>query len=70
MYIVTIGGKYGEPYKLENNIFNNILFSRCFSAGWTGANPKKDCIMRREYYVEISKQHLKTSSRKLNSNRQ
>ena len=37
----------------------------CFAAGGTGALHKIDGIMRKEHYVEILKQHLKTSRRKL-----
>ena len=37
----------------------------CFTAGGTGALHKIDCIMRQENYVDILKQHLKTSVRKL-----
>uniref|UniRef100_A0AAZ3QNF1 Uncharacterized protein n=1 Tax=Oncorhynchus tshawytscha TaxID=74940 RepID=A0AAZ3QNF1_ONCTS len=37
----------------------------CFAAGGSGALHKIDGIMRMEYYVDILKQHLKTSVRKL-----
>ena len=37
----------------------------CFAAGGTGALHKIDGIMRYENYVDILKQHLKTSVRKL-----
>ena len=37
----------------------------CFSAGGTGALHKIDGIMRQLNYVDILKQHLKTSVRKL-----
>ena len=37
----------------------------CFAARRTGALHKIDGFMRREYYVDILKQHLKTSVRKL-----
>ncbi|CDQ60928.1 unnamed protein product [Oncorhynchus mykiss] len=37
----------------------------CFAAGGTGALHKIDGIMREENYVDILKQHLKTSDRKL-----
>jgi hypothetical protein len=36
----------------------------CFAAGGTGALHKIDGSMREEKYVDISKQHLKTSVRK------
>ena len=37
----------------------------CFATGGTGALHKIDGIMREENYVDILKQHLKTSVRKL-----
>ena len=37
----------------------------CFVGGRTGVPHKIDGIMRKEYYVEILKQNLKTSVRKL-----
>ena len=37
----------------------------CFAAGGTGAHHKIDGIMKKENYVDILKQHLKTSVRKL-----
>jgi hypothetical protein len=37
----------------------------CFAAGGTGALHKIDGIMRTDNYVDILKQHLKTSVRKL-----
>ena len=37
----------------------------CFAAGGTGALHKIDGIMRMDNYVDILKQHLKTSFRKL-----
>ena len=43
----------------------SIMLWGCFPAGGTGALHKIDGIMRREKYVEIFKQHLKTSVRKL-----
>ena len=41
------------------------MLSGCFAAGGTGALHKIDAIMREENYVDILKQHLKTSFRKL-----
>jgi hypothetical protein len=38
----------------------------CFAAGGTGTLHKIDDIMKEENYVDILKQHLKTSVRKLN----
>uniref|UniRef100_A0A8C7TY10 Transposase Tc1-like domain-containing protein n=1 Tax=Oncorhynchus mykiss TaxID=8022 RepID=A0A8C7TY10_ONCMY len=43
----------------------SILLWGCFAAGGTGALHKIDGIMRQENYVDILKQHLKTSVRKL-----
>ena len=37
----------------------------CFAAGGTGALHKIDGIMRKDNYMDILKQHLKTSVRKL-----
>ena len=37
----------------------------CFAAGVTGAINKIDDIMRQKKYVDMLKQHLKTSVRKL-----
>ncbi|CDQ92832.1 unnamed protein product [Oncorhynchus mykiss] len=42
-----------------------IMLWGCFAAGGTGALHKIDGIMRQENYVDILKQHLKTSVRKL-----
>ena len=41
----------------------------CFAAGGTGALHKIDDIMRKENYVDVLKQHLKTSVRKLKLDR-
>ena len=41
----------------------------CFAAGGTGALHNIDGFMREENYVDILKQHLKTSFRKLNLGR-
>ena len=43
----------------------SIMLWECFAAGGTGALHKIDGIMREENYVDILKQHLKTSVRKL-----
>ena len=43
----------------------SIMLWGCFAAGGTGALHKIDGIMRMENYVDILKQHLKTSVRKL-----
>ena len=41
----------------------------CFAAGGTGALHKIDGVMRKENYLDILKQHLKTSVRKLKLSR-
>ena len=43
----------------------SIMLWGCFAAGGTGALDKIEGIMREENYVDILKQHLKTSVRKL-----
>ena len=43
----------------------SIMLWGCFAAGGTGALHKLDGLMREEKYVDILKQHLKTSVRKL-----
>ena len=43
----------------------SIMLWGCFAAGGTGALHKIDGITRKEHYVDILKQHLKTSVRKL-----
>ncbi|CDQ71431.1 unnamed protein product [Oncorhynchus mykiss] len=63
--------KKGEVSKLKNIIPNvkhggdSIMLWACFAAGGTGALHKIDGIMRMDNYVDILKQHLKTSVRKL-----
>ena len=43
----------------------SILLLECLAAGGTGELHQIDGIKRKEHYVEILKQHLKTSARKL-----
>ena len=65
------GGKRGEASKPKNNIptvkhrGGSIMLWGCFAAGGTDALHKLDGIMRDENSVDILKQHLKTSVRKL-----
>ena len=63
--------KRGEACKPKNTIptmthgGGSIMFWGCFAAGGTGALHKIDGIMREDNYVDILKQRLKTSVRKL-----
>ena len=43
----------------------SIMLWECFAAGGTGALHEIDGFTRKENYVDILKQHLKTSVRKL-----
>ena len=61
----------GEASKLKNTLptvthrGGSIMLWGCFAAGGTSAVHKIDGIMRVENYVDILKQHLKTSVTKL-----
>ena len=67
MTIILFGGKRWDACKPKNiiptvkHVGGNIMMSGCFAAGGTGALHKIDGIMRQENYVDILKQHLKTS---------
>uniref|UniRef100_A0AAZ3RFC2 Tc1-like transposase DDE domain-containing protein n=1 Tax=Oncorhynchus tshawytscha TaxID=74940 RepID=A0AAZ3RFC2_ONCTS len=71
MTIVMFGGNRGKACKSKNIIptvkhrGDSIMLWGCFAVGGTGAHHKIDGIIRKENYVDILKQHLKTSVRKL-----
>ena len=54
-----------EPHPTVKDGGGSIMWGGCFAAGGTGALHKIDDIMREGNYVDIFKQHLKTSVRKL-----
>ena len=63
--------KKGEACKLKNTIptmkhwGGSLMLWGCFAAGGTGGLHKLDGIVRMENYVDVLKQHSKTSVRKL-----
>lgn len=64
----TFGGKRGTLVELRPTVKHgggSIMLWGCFAAAEIGALHKIDGIMKKELYVKISKQHLKTSARKL-----
>ena len=66
MTIVTLGGKKGEAWNLENSIptrkhdGGSLMLWGSFAAGGTGGLNEIDGIMRKEHYEEILKQRLHT----------
>ena len=63
MAIMTISTEDTIPTVKQRG--GSIMLWGCFAAGGTGALHKIDGILRRENDVDILKQHLKTSVRKL-----
>ena len=61
-----MGGLQAEEYHPNREARGgSTMLWGCFAAGGTGAFHKIDGIMRKENYVDILKQHLKTSVWKL-----
>ena len=66
MPIIMFGGKRGRlAIPTLKHGGSSITLWGCFAAGGTGALHKIDGIIRRGNYVDILKQHIKTSVRKL-----
>ena len=69
MTAVTLGGKRGEFASLSIPTVKygggSIMLWGCLAAEGTGALHRIDDIIMKNNYVEILKQHLKTSARKL-----
>ena len=65
LFGVSLEKKEGGLQAEEHHPKNSITLWGCFAAGGTGALHKIDGIMRKDNYVDILKQHLKTSARKL-----
>lgn len=69
---IVFGGKSGKACKLEDIIPSanhrdcTIILYGCVAAGGTGALHRSHEITRKENYVEILTEHMKTSPRKLN----
>ena len=72
MTIILFGGKRGgiASRRTPSQPWSSNMLWGCFAAGGTGALHKIDGIMRREHFVDILKQHLNTSVRKLKLGRQ
>jgi hypothetical protein len=71
MTIFMFRGKRGRlasrrtPSQPRGMGVGSIMLWGCFAAGGTGALHKIDGIMKEENYVDILRQHLKTSVRKV-----
>ena len=53
--------KATPQHDVATPVGSSIMLWGCFAAGGTGALHKIDGVMRKENYVDILKQHLKTS---------
>ena len=69
MTVVMFGGERGKLASRRTlslpHAGGSLMLWGCFAAEGTGALHKIDGFMRMENYVDILKQHLKTSVRKL-----
>ena len=66
--VLRLAGESCKPKNTNPTVQHgggSIMLWGCFAAGGTAALHKTDGIMRMENYVDVLKQHLKTSVRKL-----